>query len=207
MKVGEGDGALAFQAANAHGRIERGERNRHVRRMNGDAAFARAENGVDAVLAFERGAARAGLALVAGGERGVVKVMAARSLQEVAAHRGHVAQLRRGAGEERLGKQRIARTHERMACRRAVADHGADAQAAFWQLANLGERQPRDVDEMRGALDAALHEIEEIGACAEEAAARTRRFAQRRLDVARLDVGKRIHASPAAFFTAATILG
>ena len=47
------------------------------------------------------GAAAAGLALVAG-RRGVVEVGAARPLHQVAADRRHVAQLRRGAREDRL---------------------------------------------------------------------------------------------------------
>src|SRR5690242_14985870 len=82
---------LTFRAAHAHDGIERRERYRHVRGMHRDAIRARAEDGVDAVVALERGAARAWMTLVAGAEGGVVKVVAARALQEVAADRRHVA--------------------------------------------------------------------------------------------------------------------
>jgi hypothetical protein len=68
--------------------------------MRRDTGFARSEDGVDAVDAFNRRAARAGLAFVAGHRR-VVKIKAAGALHEIAAGRRHIAQLRRCAGENR----------------------------------------------------------------------------------------------------------
>src|SRR5205814_10036905 len=78
-----------------------------VGRMRGDARVAGAENGVHARPAADRRAAAAGLALVAGGGE-VPVVGAARSLQEVPSHGRDVAQLRRGACEDRLCEHRQA---------------------------------------------------------------------------------------------------
>ena len=52
-------------------------------------------------------AAGARLALIAGGAR-VVKIEAPRPLQKIAAGRGHVAELRRGTGEDSARQKRIA---------------------------------------------------------------------------------------------------
>ena len=71
------------------------------RRMRGDAVLRVAEDRVVAVLALARGAAGAGAALVAG-LRDVLEVAAARALEQVAADGREVAQLARGAGEQRL---------------------------------------------------------------------------------------------------------
>ena len=91
VKLAQRNRALTFGAAHAHHRVERGERHGHVGRMHGDALVARAEDGVDAVVAFERGAAGAGIALVALGEGAVIEVIAARALEQIAADRRHVA--------------------------------------------------------------------------------------------------------------------
>ena len=76
-------------------------------------ALARAEDRVHAVEAADRRAARARLAFVAG-RRDVVEVGAARALQEVAADRRHVAQLLRGAGQQRARQHRIALLDQRV---------------------------------------------------------------------------------------------
>ena len=83
----------------------RGQRDRHVRRVGGDAVLGVAEDRVVAVLALARGAAGAGAALVAG-LRDVLEVAAARALEQVAADGGEVAQLAGGAGEQRLARAR-----------------------------------------------------------------------------------------------------
>jgi len=62
--------------------------------MRRDAVLAASKHGVDAVIAVERTAAAAGLALVAG-QGGIPKVVAPGALQKIAARRGHVPQLRR----------------------------------------------------------------------------------------------------------------
>ena len=82
-------------------------------------AVARAEDRVDAVDAADRAAARSRLALVAGC-RGVVEIIAARALVEVAAVGRRVAQLRAGAGEDRRGRaaDSAARRADPRRCRR-----------------------------------------------------------------------------------------
>ena len=82
-----------------------------------------------AVDAVDGRAAAAGLALVAGRRR-VVEVEAARPLQQVAAGRRHVAQLLRGAGQDRARQQRIALLDQRMIGEVGVRHERADAQAA-----------------------------------------------------------------------------
>ena len=69
------------------------------------------EDGVHAVDAFQRAAAGAGLALVAGHGR-VVEVGAAGALQHIAAHGGHVAQLGRSPGIQGLHQQRLSLQHQ-----------------------------------------------------------------------------------------------
>ena len=147
--------------------VERGERHAHVGRMRGDAGFARAEDGVHAVEPGDRGAAAAGLALVAG-RRGVVEVIAAGALQQVAAGRGHVAQLRRGAGEDRAGQQRIALGDQRVIGEVGIRHQRADAQAAVRRLLDGLERQPRNVDQPRRPLDVFFHQVDQVGAAGDE---------------------------------------
>ena len=78
------------------------------------------------VRAADRGAAAAGLALVAG-RRDVLEVDAAGALQRVAAGGGHVAQLAGGAGEQGLGEHRVALADPAVGRELAVGDGGADA--------------------------------------------------------------------------------
>ena len=101
VELGEGDGALAARPGDADDRLQRGQRDAHVRRVDGDALLARAQDRVHAVEAVDRGAAGARFALVAGRGR-VVEVVTARPLHQVAARRRHVAELRRGARQDRL---------------------------------------------------------------------------------------------------------
>ena len=75
-----------------HGRIERAHRHRHVARMRRDAGVARAHHRVLAAETADGGAAAAGLAFVAG-LVGVIEIRAARSLQQIARSRCHVAEL------------------------------------------------------------------------------------------------------------------
>src|SRR5258707_15774282 len=73
----------------------------------------RSEDRVDPVDAVDGGAAAAGFALVAG-RRAVIKIEAARPLQQVAAGRGHIAQLLRGAGQDRTRQYWIAPFDQRV---------------------------------------------------------------------------------------------
>lgn len=102
MEVGESDPPLASAAAHQYLSLQRRQRHAQVGWMYRHAVFAGAEDRMVAVQPAARGASAARLALVAW-RAGVVEILAAGTLQQVAACAGHVAQLRRGAGEDRLG--------------------------------------------------------------------------------------------------------
>ena len=127
MEIRERDCALARGPGHMHCGVQRGQCNAHVGRMRRDAGIARAEDRVHAVDAVDRRAAAAGLALVAR-RRGVIKIVAARPLQEIAAGRRHVAQLLRGAGEDRACQQRIALLDQRVIGEIGIRHQRADAQ-------------------------------------------------------------------------------
>jgi hypothetical protein len=102
-------------------------------------------------------------------EAGVVEVRAARALQQVAADGGHVAQLRRRAGQQRLAQQRIARATSAWLATsvlRAIAPMRTPPSAR--RLDDVGQRQPADVDQQQRLHDAALGQVDQVGAAAEE---------------------------------------
>ena len=128
---------------------------------------------------MQRVAARARLAPVAGA-RHVVEIAAARPLHQVAADGRGVADLRRGAGEQRFGDGRIGAGEIRVVGEVGVPDQRADAHAAVGQALHAVEaRQPRDVDETVGPHGAALHQVEQIGAGGEIGGAWLRRCGDR----------------------------
>jgi hypothetical protein len=171
VEIGEGNVAPAFRALDFDHGCEGGERHAHVRRVGGDAVFAGAEDGVDAVDAADRAAAGAGVALVAG-RRGVVEIVAAGPLQEVSAGRGGVPELRRGAGEDGAGEQRKALGDRWVIGKRGVGDERADAQRPIRHLLDLLQRQAVDVDDRGRALDIIFHQVDEIGAAGKHAGRR-----------------------------------
>ena len=89
-----------------------------------------------------RRAAAAGLALVAG-LVGVVEVRAARALQQVAGGRRLVAQLARGAGEQRARQHAVVAPHALVGGEIGVAHQRADAQPALRRRLDLVERRGR----------------------------------------------------------------
>ena len=74
-EVIDADGPLPAWTAGVHHRVQRGQRDRDVRRMSGDAVIAGAKDGVAPVEAVQGGAAAARLTLVA--RRGRVPEVAA----------------------------------------------------------------------------------------------------------------------------------
>ncbi|GAA3114080.1 hypothetical protein GCM10020001_036580 [Nonomuraea salmonea] len=207
MEVCQGDAAGAVEAAYLDDGVQRGERHGHVGRVRGDAVVAHAEDRRAAVEPVERVAAGAALALVAGGVS-VVEVRAAGALEQVAADGGHVAQLRRGPGEQRLRQHRVAGADPPVGGQHAVADERADTQAAVGELLDGVERQARDVHDGVGPLDALAHEVDEVGAAADETGSRLGRGGQHGgLDVGGLDVRERPHrpASPTTSMIASTM--
>jgi hypothetical protein len=146
---------------------ERGQRHAHVRRMRRDAGLAPAEDRVDVVGAFEGGAAATGLAFIAG-RRDVVQIVAARTLEEIAASRRHVAQLCGRAGKDCARDNRIALFDQRMVGKVGIRHQRADPQSPTIGLFDCVERQPRDVDQPRRAFDILLHEIDQVSAAGDE---------------------------------------
>ena len=128
VKILQRDHALARGAGDVHLRLEHRESHAHVGRVRGDASFARAENCVHPVMAADRGAAAAGLALVAG-RSDVVEIRAARSLQQIAARRCHIAQLLRRAGANRARQDGIALLDQRVIGEIAVRHERSDTHA------------------------------------------------------------------------------
>ena len=130
-------------------------------------SFTCAEDGVDAVEAFDGGASAAGGALVARGKGGVHEVVAAGALEEVAAGGGHVAELRGGSAEKRLREERVVGADDLVVGEVAVADAGADGGGVAGG-GDLSEVEVGDVDEGGGVLDVVLHQVDEVGSAAEE---------------------------------------
>src|SRR5262245_6864160 len=102
MKLNDRDLPFAIGTAHAHHRVERREGDAHVARMRGDALFALAENGVNAVVTIECSATAAWFPFVTCRKRRIVKIIATRSLHQIPADGCHVAQLRARPGKECL---------------------------------------------------------------------------------------------------------
>jgi hypothetical protein len=164
--------------------------------VGGDAVFARAEDRVHAVDAVDRRAAAARRAFVARRAR-VVEVQAARSLQQVAAGRGHVAQLRRSAGEDGAGEQRIARLGLRVPGEIGVQDQSADAQATVICLLDPIEREMGDVDQPRRSGYVLLDEVDNVGAAGNESRLRVGRDLAHGIgNVGRARIAEIVHDPP-----------
>src|SRR5437588_12953706 len=114
MKIRDWNFAFAFRSLHSDDRIERSQRDVHVARVRRDTLIALTENGVNAIVSFQRAAAAPGIAFVALRKRRVVKIIAARPLHEIAADRRHVAQLWARARQKRLAQDRVALLNEWM---------------------------------------------------------------------------------------------
>ena len=159
MEVHHRNRAHPVRASNHDVGIERGQRHRHVRGVGRDAAVAGAEYGVHAVDPFQRVAACPRVSLVAGGGE-VHKIGTAGALHQVAADARRVSQLRRRAGQHRTRQHREAASDRRVVSEVAVAHERADFDRAVRVLGNAVEaRQPVQVHEPRGPLDALQHEV------------------------------------------------
>lgn len=153
--------ALAFDLDDG---VERHQRHAEVGRVRRDAAVAPAKHGVGAVLAVAGVAAAAGLALVATAG-GVVEICTTRPLQQIAAHGGGIAQLRRRAGEQCFGHGWIGFCELRIMREIGIADERTDSYASIGEAFDLIEPiEMRDIDEAIRTADAALHQVEQIGA-------------------------------------------
>src|ERR1700733_10730242 len=93
VKLFERDGPPPGFAVDRDNSVERDQGHAEIGRVRCDAALAPPQYGVKPVLAAASVAAGIGVALIAGASD-VVEISAARSLQEIAAHRGGVPKLR-----------------------------------------------------------------------------------------------------------------
>src|SRR5579884_3817152 len=162
IKLVQWNAPLTFCAACVDRGFERHHRYGHVRRMGGDTVLARAQNGVDAVEAVYRRATGARFALVALVIR-VTKVIAASALQQIAARRGHVSQLRRGPGKQRFRKHRIALLYLGVPGKVAVAHQCTNPQAAIGGGFDAVERKAVDVNDRSRSFHVQLHQVYEGG--------------------------------------------
>ena len=85
---------------------------------------------------------------------------------------GHVAQLRRGSGEDGLGENSVVAPDGGVVRDVGVAGEGAEEEASVGRGLDVGEGEAVDVDEGVGALDVELHHVDEVGAAGEDAGLR-----------------------------------
>ncbi len=184
--------------------------------MGGGALLGPAEDGVlGGVVRLERAAARTGRPLVARQWNVGAEVRAAGALLEVAADGRHVAQLGGGGEQQRLGEDRTLAGDLRVGGEVAHAGQGADAQFACRPDVDAGERQPGDVHEVIGSLDAFFEPVEQLRSTGQQLGSGDAQGGERRVHVRRLDVGELLHgrtpspvsAPSATSATAAVICG
>src|SRR5687768_6013503 len=109
MEFRKRDAACAIWPFHLHDCLKRRERHAHVAGMRRDALVARTQDGMDAVVTFHCAASAAWLPFIAR-HRYVIEVVAPRPLQQVAAVRRGVPQLRGGARQDGLAEQGITLT-------------------------------------------------------------------------------------------------
>src|SRR5471032_1701749 len=116
----------ATSALQVDDRIQRSESNAHVRWMRRDTHCRCAEDGVVTIEPLYCVAADTRRTLIAARTVGVVKISAARALEQIPSHGRHIPDLRRCSCEDRARENRIARPDRTIFCERGVAHGGAD---------------------------------------------------------------------------------
>src|SRR5579864_8308519 len=152
MEAGERDRLLAIRTKHAYNGVEGGQRDGHVRWMRRDTPLRCTEDGQVAVMALARGTATARHALIAR-LRDILEVDAARTLQQVSAGRRQVAQLARGAREQRLREHRVARAYRAISSEFAIAHHRPDTYSSVRKQLDAVVGKARDVDEQMRLRD------------------------------------------------------
>ncbi len=166
MQGVEGQGTGAARTVEMDDRVQGRQGDAHVGRMRRDARVRGTEDGMDAVEPLARVTARARCPLVAARSVGIVEIGASRPLEQIAADRRHVADLRRCTGQDRARQHRIALAHQPVLGQRGVADRRADQQPAALGLDDLGG-QSGHVDQTGRRRDPLAHQIDDVGATAE----------------------------------------
>ena len=203
MKLAERNVAVAPRPAHVDRRVQRRQRNAHVRGVHCDAMLASTQDRMHPRPAVLRVAAAPWIALVAA--RGEIPVVgAARPLHEVPGDCGHVAKLWGGTGKQRLGKGGKPAPHLGMGRDRAVGGGRAETDAIRRGL-DARQIEPRHVDDASGIEHLDLHQVDERRTPAEESGAGLRRHLDRFVDAPRTLVGDLAHHT--LLRTAATMLG
>jgi hypothetical protein len=181
VQLADGDGVGSAAVLEMDDGVERDQRHSHVRGVGGDTGWRPAQDGEIAVIALQRWTPRPRHSLVARlGD--VLEVQTAGALEEIATHGGHVAQLARSTVQHGAGEHRQLPSDHVVGDEVAVADAGADPDAAGVGRLDAVEREAGDVDQQLGRLDAELHQVDQVGAAGEEGG---RRGAGHRLDGSR----------------------
>lgn len=149
------------------------------------------------IEAFHCVAALTRFALVTARSVIVIEVGAARALEKITSHGGHVADLRGSSGEDRACQHRITHAHCLVLGEGGVADAGADQQSAIFALLDCG-RQPRHVNECGWPLQVLAHQINQIGAASQILGADGRSQTKRFGGVAGVVIGERVHSAASA---------
>ncbi len=120
------------------------------------------EHRVLAVDTVQRGAAGAGLTLVARAPGRIAEIITPRPLQYIAAERRHVAELRAGGEIEGLGDHRVIPPDLRMLGCGSHRDESAEIERVGVALdAGPGRIEGVDVDQHLGPHHVELHQVEE----------------------------------------------
>ena len=117
--------------------------------------------------AADRGTAAPGFSLIAGQVR-VVEIRTAGALKQVAGSGRFVAELTRGASQQRTRQQAIVAPHPRIRSERGIAHQCANSQAAIGRAFDLVEAKTINVNQMCRGLDPEFHQIEQICATRDE---------------------------------------
>src|SRR6266849_1820091 len=162
--------------------------------MRGDTCLRCPKDSAIALIALPRGAAAAWHTLVARlGD--VLEVDAARALQQVPTSSGEIAQLARGACEQRLGEHGIARANGAIGRQIAVAHHRSDADAPIGEQFDAIIGQVGDVDQQIWVPYPQPQMVDEVRPSSEENS--VRRLGEERDGaggVTRTFVAERIHS-------------
>ena len=122
---------------------------------------------MDAVEAADSLTAAARLTLVAR-RCGVIEIITAGTLEQIAAGRRCIAQLRRGAGEDGARQKRKVLFDARIVGDSRIAGQCADPQAAVGQFDDLLQRQTIDIDNGLRLSDVIFDQVDEIGSAGQQ---------------------------------------
>ena len=161
--------------------------------MRRDAVVARSQDGVQPGQATDGRTTAARLTLVARHAR-IVEVIATRALQQVASVGRHVADLRRGTGQNGGAEQRVARLHQWVIGGIGISRQCAKHQATVFSFLDEIERQCVDVDQLGRTYQVFFHQVDQVGSPGEKPGQSRVEFGQGGVGIGRRCVHHRCHA-------------